>query len=78
MAYETGRHVPQSCRQAAEWVQKSAQDGNPAAQYNLALRYKSGDGVRASATEGEKWMQQSADHDYPSATADVVAMETAP
>lgn len=78
MAYETGRHVHQNCQRAAQWVERSAQDGNAAAQYNLALRYQSGDGVAANPAEGEKWMRQAVNQNYPGATADVVAMETAP
>jgi hypothetical protein len=78
MVYETGRHVRQNCQRAAQWVERSANDGNAAAQYNLALRYQSGDGVRANPAEGDKWMRQAVNQNYPGATADVVAMETAP
>jgi hypothetical protein len=67
MAYETGRHVPQSCAQAANWVRIAAEGGNAAAQYNLALRYLYGDGVPASPEETDKWLQHAAARGYPKA-----------
>jgi hypothetical protein len=62
MLYELGRGFPQSCRQAAVWVTKAAQQGNAAAQYNLGLRYRDGDGVDASLQQAENWLRKAAAH----------------
>jgi Sel1 repeat len=67
MAYEIGRHVPQSCTQAAHWVAVAAEEGNAAAQYNLALRYVSGDGTPADLDEARKWFKAAAAHGYQKA-----------
>jgi len=67
MLYETGRYVPQSCTKAAEWVTRSANWGNAAAQYNLGLRYRDGDGLIANKDEAEKWLQKAADQRYSKA-----------
>ena len=62
MVYEIGRHVRQSCAEAARWVRMAAEAGNPAAQYNLGLRYRDGDGVTADLHESEKWLRKAAAH----------------
>lgn len=67
MAYEIGRHVPQSCTQAAHWVAVAAAEGNPVAQYNLALRYVYGDGTPTNLNEAKKWLQEAASHGYQKA-----------
>jgi len=67
MLYETGRFVPQNCTQAAAWVMKAAIWGNPAAEYNLGLRFRDGDGVPADADEARKWLRKAADRGYSKA-----------
>jgi hypothetical protein len=67
MAYEIGRHVPQSCAQAAHWIAVAADEGNSAAQYNLALRYVSGDGTPTNLDEARKWLREAAAHGYQKA-----------
>jgi TPR repeat protein len=67
MAYEIGRHVPQSCTQAGHWVAVAAEEGNSAAQYNLALRYVSGDGTPTNLDEARKWLEEAAGHGYQKA-----------
>jgi hypothetical protein len=67
MAYETGRHVPQSCAKAANWVRIAAADDDAAAEYNLALRYLYGDGIPASPQQAAKWLQHAAARGYPKA-----------
>jgi Sel1 repeat len=67
MAYEIGRHVPQSCVQAAHWVAVAAAEGNPAAQYNLGLRYVYGDGTPTNLNEAKKWLQAAASHGHQKA-----------
>jgi hypothetical protein len=64
MLYETGRYVPQSCKEAAMWVKRAAEWGNAAAQYNLALRYRDGDGLTADENQAEKWLHKAAEQSY--------------
>ena len=64
MMFETGRYVPQNCATAATWVRAAAESGNPAAEYNLALRYRDGDGVASDPIESSKWMARSVAHGY--------------
>jgi TPR repeat protein len=68
MAYEIGRHVPQSCAQAAHWVAVAAEEGDSAAQYNLGLRYLSGDGIPSNLDEAKKWLRKAAGHGYQKAS----------
>jgi Sel1 repeat len=68
MAYEIGRHVPQSCAQAAHWIAVAAEEGNPAAQYNLGLRYISGDGIPTDLDEARKWLRKAAGRGYQKAS----------
>ncbi len=62
MLYELGRYLPQSCKQAAKWVTKAAENGNAAAEYNLGLRYRDGDGVDANLRQAEKWLRRAVAH----------------
>jgi TPR repeat protein len=56
--------MTQSCEKAAEWVAKAAGQGNPAAEYNLGLRYREGDGVAVNQAEADRWLQKAAAHKY--------------
>jgi GAF domain/Sel1 repeat len=67
MAFETGRHLRQSCSEAARWVAIAAEAGNAAAQYNLGLRYRDGDGVPANRAESEKWLRKASAGKNPKA-----------
>ena len=67
MAYEIGRHVPQSCAQAAHWVAVAAEEGNSAAQYNLALRYVAGDGTPTNLEQARNWLEKAAGRGYQKA-----------
>jgi len=62
MLYELGRYFPQSCKLAAKWVTKAAENGNAAAEYNLGLRYRDGDGVDANLQQAEKWLRRAVAH----------------
>jgi len=67
MAYETGYELTQSCVKASQWVKVSAEGGNPAAEFNLGLRYLVGDGVSVNEAEGLKWLGKAAAHNYSEA-----------
>jgi len=69
MAFEVGRPVHQSCTEAAQWVAVAADAGNPAAQYNLGLRYRDGDGVPVNRALAERWLQQASAGKNRDATA---------
>jgi len=74
MAYEIGRHVPQSCAQAAKWVAVAAAEGKPAAQYNLGIRQAYGDGTPTNLKEAKKRIQEAAAHGYKKAERAMEAM----
>jgi Sel1 repeat len=73
IAFEMGRHVRQSCTEAAHWVAVAAEAGDAAAQYNLGLRYRDGDGMPVNRILAEKWLRQSSAGKNRDATA---ALET--
>jgi hypothetical protein len=75
MAYETGHLVPQNCVKAGEWVTKSANEGNAAAQYNLGLRYRHGDGEPVNQEVGARWLRKAAAQKYSQAQ---LALESVP
>jgi hypothetical protein len=75
MAYETGHLVPQNCVRAGEWVARSANEGNAAAQYNLGLRYRHGDGEPVNEEVGARWLRKAAAQKYSPAQ---LALESVP
>lgn len=75
MAYEIGHLVPQNCVKAGEWVAKSANEGNAAAQYNLGLRYRHGDGEPVNEEVGARWLRKAAAQKYSQAQ---LALESVP
>jgi hypothetical protein len=64
MAYETGYYLPQNCAKAAFWVERAADEGNPAAEYNLGLRYRGGDGVAVDEVRSAQWLQRASKQKY--------------
>jgi hypothetical protein len=64
MAYETGYYVRQDCVKAAHWVKIAAESGNPAAAYNLGLRYRTGDGVQADESAAGHWLRMASARRY--------------
>jgi hypothetical protein len=54
-------------KQAAQWFQKSAEQGNPYAERNLALMYAEGKGIKQDPGEVVKWMRKAADQNFASA-----------
>lgn len=46
---------------------QAAEQGDPEAQYSLALRYINGSGVRKDAKLGITWLQKAIDQNYPKA-----------
>ena len=53
--------VKKDLRIAADLFEKAAQNGNPAAQYNLALIYLHGKGRAADEAKAAEWMQKAAE-----------------
>ncbi len=47
--------------EATKWLRKAAEQGDPRAQFNLALSYEKGQGIEKSETEAVKWYRKSAD-----------------
>jgi len=52
----------------------SAEAGNAAAQYNLALRYATGDGTPKNQEQAEKWLQTAARNGNQQAAAELNQM----
>ena len=68
LAFKNGRgDVAVDFTQAAQWFQKSAEQGNPYAERNLALMYAEGKGVKQDPGEVVKWMRKAADQNFASA-----------
>ena len=55
-----GLGVPQDPARAAEWLQKAAAQGEPAAQVTLGTMYLSGSGVARDLEQGLRWIRASA------------------
>jgi uncharacterized protein len=68
-AYKKGDYVTA----AKEW-RTLADQGNPAAQYNLALLYLDGHGVPQSYEEAVNWFRRAAEQDYTEAQHNLGAM----
>ncbi len=50
---------------AFHWFQLAAAQGNPTAEYNLALAYERGEGVPKDSAEAEKWYTKAAESGVP-------------
>jgi hypothetical protein len=74
MAYETGYFVRQSCSKAAHWVKVAAESGNPAAAYNLGLRYRTGDGLQVDGVAAEHWLHMASARSYSPAKLALAAV----
>ena len=68
-AYKKGDYVAA----AKEW-QPLAEQGDPVAQYNLALLYLDGHGVPESLAEAVNWFRRAAEQDYTLAQHNLGAM----
>lgn len=58
-AYEQGRGVPRDLGIAIEWLQRSAEAGNPVAQAALGRAYQAGHGVQPDAELSRRWLRLS-------------------
>lgn len=61
-------------REAVNWFRKSADQGNPTAQYCLGLCYYDGRGVDYNRTEAAKWYRKAADQGFADAMYDLGGM----
>jgi len=55
-------------------VERAANAGNRAAEYNLGLRFRDGDGVTKNADEAEKWLDKARKRNPVSAKKDIAAV----
>ena len=60
-------HKEDNLKEAFKLYEKSAEQGLPEAQYNLALMYYRGDGVEKNINEAIKWFKKSAQQRYSTA-----------
>ena len=63
-----GIGTAQDYAEAAKWYRKSAEQGNPQAQYSLGTLYEGGFGVEQSAEEAERWYRKAAEQGDADAT----------
>ena len=54
--------MPQNFSECAKLLRKSAEQGNDAAMFNLAIMYENGRGVPQNYREAVKWHRMAADH----------------
>jgi uncharacterized protein len=59
--YDAGKGVKQDRVEAVRWYVKAADQGNAAAEFNLAAKYESGEGVPQDYVEATRWYQKAAD-----------------
>ena len=60
--YQLGEGVEQSYEKAVYWWQKSAEQGNSMAQYNLGMCYANGDGVEQSNEKAAYWFRKACEN----------------
>ena len=61
---ETGKGIEQNYAEAVKWYFKSAEQGNPRAQYNLGHMYETGKGVARNYERAVKWYEKSAEQGH--------------
>jgi uncharacterized protein len=62
LCYENGLEgVPQSYKDAVLWYRKAAEQGDAAAQNNLAVCYENGEGVPKSYEDAVSWYRKAAE-----------------
>jgi TPR repeat protein len=67
MTYEHGWGSPKKEAEAVEWYRKAAEQGYPAAEYDLGRMLAAGRGVAKSETEAKEWFQRAAEKGVPEA-----------
>jgi TPR repeat protein len=56
-----GRGVPQDFKEALRWFRLAAEQGDPAAQFNLGLMYDEGTGIPQDFKEAARWYRRAAE-----------------
>ena len=59
--------IPVDAKEAVQWYQMAAINGDPAAQYNLGVMYAKGDGVEKDYVKAVRWWQRSAKQGFKQA-----------
>ena len=59
--------MPQEYGQAAKWFREAAEQGDPAAQFNLGVLYETGQGVPQNYADAVKWYHAAAEQGEPQA-----------
>jgi TPR repeat protein len=72
--YRTGMGVVQDHKEAVRWYRKAADQGDAAAQFNLALMYANGQGVAQDYKEAVKWYRKSAEQGVAAAQSNLGLM----
>ena len=67
--YRGAGGVAQNRQKGVQWMQRAAENGDAAAQYNLGLSYADGEGVEQDKAEAAKWYGKAAEQGYEAAKA---------
>ena len=59
--YDNGRGVKQDYKKAIEWYEKSANQGNTKAQFNLGIMYANGQGVIQDKKRAKEYFRKACD-----------------
>lgn len=62
--YDNGEGMPEDNKMAVYWYTKAAKQGDPDAQYNLAVSYDNGEGVAENDRNAAYWYTQAAEQGY--------------
>ena len=61
--YNGNKNVPKDYKEAAKWFEKSAEQGNPDAQWSLAYLYYTGYGVPQNFVKAKEWCEKAVKQD---------------
>ena len=64
MSYARGEGVPKDGTEALKWFRKSAEQGNPKAEYSLCDAYHEGRGVPQDYAEAVRWFSMAAEQGH--------------
>ena len=59
--YLAGHWVEKDEAQAIRWLRKSAEQGDPEAQYQIGNLYRTGEGLEKNEAEAAKWLTKPSD-----------------
>ena len=74
--FSNGNGVEKSDKESFKWLEKSANNDNAIAQYNLGIYLAEGKGVEQDLEESYFWLLLASSHDYEGAADNAEYMES--